>query len=243
MPKLFNPTPNDTCFLCGCQAHWISFNSKQMRCVEKITRCTGFVKKAQATRDANTTPEERTAHMKRMSKNGNAKLKKLHSDPKWLATKSEKISESIEQRGGHNGSNNPMFGRTHKKSTKRKQAVKAQNRDPKCYERGTDTKIKNGIATPKELKSAWDLYKEKVENITTRNWKKHHSKINPNNLPRGQEYELDHKFSKTEGFLNNVPPEVIGHYANLELISKNENRSKRTKCSITLTALYEAIKS
>jgi hypothetical protein len=243
MPKLFNPTPNDTCFLCGCQAHWISFNSKQMRCVEKITRCTGFVKKAQATRDANTTPEERTAHMKRMSKNGNAKLKKLHSDPKWLATKSEKISESIEQRGGHNGSNNPMFGRTHKKSTKRKQAVKAQNRDPKCYERGTDTKIKNGIATPKELKSAWELYREKVENITTQNWKKHHNRINPNNLPRGQEYELDHKFSKTEGFLNNVPPEVIGHYANLELIPKHKNRSKRTKCSITLTELYEAIKS
>ena len=171
-----------------------------MRCIEKITQCTGFVEKAQATRDANTTPEERAAHMKRMSKNGNAKLKKLHNDPEWLANKSEKISEAVEKRGGHS-------------------------------------------ATPKELKSAWELYREKVENITTQNWKKHHNRINPNNLPRGQEYELDHKFSKTEGFLNNVPPEVIGHYANLELIPKHKNRSKRTKCSITLTELYEAIKS
>jgi hypothetical protein len=243
MPKLFNPTPNDTCFLCGCQAHWISFNSKQMRCVEKITQCTGFVKKAQATRDANTTPEERTAHMKRMSKNGNAKLKKLYEDHEWATTQSKKISEAVEKRGGHSGSNNPMFGKTHKQSTKRKQAIKAQSRDPKCYEQATETKIKNGIATPKNLKTAWNLYREKVENITTKSWKNHHNKINPNNLPRGREYELDHKFSKTEGFLNNVAPEVIGHHANLELIPKNENRSKRTKCSTTLTELYKVIKS
>jgi hypothetical protein len=243
MPKLISPNFNDTCFLCGCQAYWISVNSKQLRCVEKITQCTGFINKAQSTRDANTTSEERKAHMKKMSKNGNAILKKLHNDPDWLVNKSKNISEAVEKRGGHSGSNNPMFGRTHKQSTKRKQAVKAQNRDPKCYEQGTDTKIKNGSATPKHLKSAWDLYREKVENITIKNWKKHYNKINPNNLPRGQQYELDHKFSKTEGFLNNVPPEVIGHYANLELIPKNQNRSKRTKCSITLTELYESTKS
>lgn len=243
MPKLTNITSNNTCFLCGSQAHWISFNSKQLRCTEKITQCPGHAKKAQATRIANTTPEERKAHMKRMSKNGNAKLKKLHNDPKWLAKKSEKISEAVESRGGHSGENNPMFGRKHKQSSKRKQATKAQHRDPNCYKKGTETKIKNGIATPKELKSAWDLYREKVENATVKNWKKYHDKINPNNLPRGQEYELDHKFSKTMGFLDNVPPEVIGHYANLELIPKGKNRSKRTKCSITITELYESIRS
>lgn len=243
MPKLTTIDVNNTCYLCGCQAHWISVNSKQLRCVEKITQCPGFVKQAQATRNANTTPDERKAHMTRMSKNGNAKLKHLHNDSEWLANKSEKISKAIEKRGGHSGENNPMFGRKHKQSTRSKQATKAQNRDPKCYDQGIETKIKKGIATPKELKSAWDLYREKVENITTKNWKKHHEKINPNNLPRGQEYELDHKFSKTMGFLNNIPPEVIGHYANLELILKADNRSKRTNCSITIAELYEAIKS
>jgi len=243
MPKLTTDDVYNTCYLCGCQAHYISYNSKKMRCVEKITQCPGFIKKAQASRDANTTPEERKAHMKRMSENGNTKLKKLHNDPVWLANKSKKISNSVERRGGHGGENNPMFGQKHKQSTKRKQSTKAQHRDPKCYEQGIETKIKKGIATPKESKSAWDLYREKVENITVKNWKKYHDKINPNNLLRGQEYELDHKFSKTMGFLNNIPPEIIGHYANLELITKNKNRSKRIKCSITITELYEAIKS
>ena len=242
MPKLTNITPNDTCFLCGSQAQWISINSKQLRCVEKITQCPGHAKKAQVTRDANTTPEERTAHMKRMSQNGNAKLKNLHSDPEWLADKSEKISEAVKKRGGHSGINNPMFGKTHKKSSKKKQEIKAQSRDPKCYEQATKTKIKNGIAIPKHLKTDFELYEEKVDNITYTSWRWHQSKINPNNLLRGIDYELDHKFSKTAGFINNVPPEIIGHYANLELISKNENRSKRTKCSITLNELYESIK-
>ena len=242
MPKLTNITPNNTCFMCGSQAHWISINSKQLRCTEKITQCPGHAKKAQATRDANTTPEERSAHMKHMSKNGNAKLKKLHTDPEWLANKSEKISEAVEKRGGHSGSNNPMFGKKHKNSSKKKQEVKAQSRDPKCYEQATETKIKNGIAIPKHLKTDFELYEEKVDNITRTSWQWHQNKINPTNLLRGQDYELDHKFSKIEGFNNNVPSEVIGHYANLELLPKNENRSKRTKCSITLAELYEAVK-
>ena len=130
----------------------------------------------------------------------------------------------------------------HKNSSKKKQEVKAQSRDPTCYERATETKIKNGIAIPKHLKTDFELYEEKVDNITYTSWRWHQNKINPTNLPRGTDYELDHKFSKTAGFINNVPPEVIGHYANLELIPKNENRSKRTKCSITLGELYEAIK-
>lgn len=242
MPKLTTITPNNTCFLCGCQAHYISYNSKQMRCVEKITQCSGFVKKAEASRQKNMTKEQRRAHMKMMSQNGNAKLKKLHDNPEWLHKKSNNISESVKSRGGHAGSNNPMFGKKHKSSSKKKQEIKAQSRDPKCYEQGTKTKIQNGICTPKELKTEWELYIEQVTNFTTRNWKKYQSIINPNNLPRGQLYELDHKFSKTEGFINNVPPEVIGHYANLELIPKNKNRSKRTKCFITLAELYEAIK-
>jgi hypothetical protein len=243
MPKLTNPTPNDTCFLCGCQAYWISFNSKQMRCVEKITQCTGFVKKAEAARQQNMTKEERRAHMKKMSARGIAELKKLYKDHEWVATQSKKISEAVEKRGGHSGSNNPMFGKKHKNSSKKKQEVKARSRDPKCYEQATETKIKNGIAIPKHLKTDFELYEEKVDNITYTSWRWHQNKINPNNLLRGAEYELDHKFSKTEGFINNVAPEVIGHYANLELIPKNENRSKRTKCSITLTELYKAIKS
>ena len=64
MPKLFNPTTNDTCFFCGAQALFVSFNSKQFRCVEKITQCPGFVKKAEESRQKNITTEQRKKQAK-----------------------------------------------------------------------------------------------------------------------------------------------------------------------------------
>lgn len=51
-------------------------------------------------------------------------------------------------------------------------------------------------------------------------------------------YHLDHKYSITEGFKNNVPPKVIGSIHNLEFIPYSENVKKGTKCSITLEELY-----
>ena len=192
MPKLNNPTPNDTCFLCGCQAHWISFNSKQMRCVEKITQCTGFVKKAEASRQQNMTKEERRAHMKQMSLRGNKRLAELHTDEQWRRTKGDNVS-----------------------------------------------KAKTTI--PTEQQSDWIIYEGVVDRITRESWLYHNSKINPDNLLRGREYELDHKYSKHQGFLNNVPPEVIGHYSNLQMIPRHSNRKKYNKCSITIDQLYEGI--
>src|SRR3989304_2870297 len=47
-------------------------------------------------------------------------------------------------------------------------------------------------------------------------------------------YHLDHKYSISEGFRNNIPPEVIGHIANLEFITWRKNSSKYKKCSITI---------
>lgn len=192
MPKLNNPTPNDTCFLCGCQAYWISFNSKQMRCVEKITQCTGFIKKAEAARQQNITKEERRAHMKQMSLRGNKRLAELHTDEQWRRTKGDNVS-----------------------------------------------KAKTTI--PVEQQSDWIIYEGIVDRITRESWLYHNSKINPDNLPRGREYELDHKYSKHQGFLNNVPPEVIGHYSNLQMIPRHSNRKKYNKCSITIDELYEGI--
>ncbi len=54
-------------------------------------------------------------------------------------------------------------------------------------------------------------------------------------------FHLDHKYSKLEGYKNNVSPEVIGHICNLEMIPYQENISKQSKCSITLETLLENI--
>lgn len=193
MPKLTTITPDNTCFLCGSQAHYISFNSKQMRCVEKITQCTGFAKKAEASRQKNMSKEDRRAHMKLMSERGNKQLVDLHTNEQWRRNKGNNIS-----------------------------------------------KAKTTI--PTDQKSDWIIYEGIVDRITRESWLYHNSKINPDNLPRGREYELDHKYSKHQGFLNNVPPEVIGHYSNLQMIPRHSNRKKYNKCSITLNELYEGIK-
>jgi hypothetical protein len=196
MPKLFNPTHNDTCFFCGCQAHYISFNSKQLRCVEKITQCLGFVKKAEASRQKNISPEQRQAHMKLMSQRGNAKLVELHKDKTWRKAKSSNITKG---------------------------------------------KVKNGSAIDPTHKDAWVLYEDAVDRITRESWIYYQHVINPLGLERGKLFELDHKFSKSEGFKNNVPPEVIGHPANLEMIETSTNRKKYSKSSIKLEELYNII--
>jgi hypothetical protein len=239
VPKLFNPTTDDTCFFCGAQALFVSFNSKQLRCAEKVTQCPGFVKKAEESRQNNMTPEERRKHMKKMSERGNATLKKLHADSEWIAKKSSKISAAVKRRGGHSGINNPMYGKSHSEESKKKLSERANKRNPACYSAATDTKISRGIAIPKEQKSDWELYREQVLNHTYKSWQHHQDKINPLGLERGSEYELDHKFSITEGFKQGVDPAVIGHFSNLKLIPKSDNRSKRIRCSITLEDLHQ----
>lgn len=239
MPKLTTVNTNNTCFLCGGQAFYISYNSKKMRCVEKITQCPGFVKKAEASRQRNMTAEERRSHMKTMSERGNSVLKELHTDSDWVAEKGSKISAAVKSRGGHSGTNNPMYGKSHSIDTKQKLSERANMRDPTCYAEATETKISRGIAIPKEQKTDWELYREQVLNHTYKSWQHHQDKINPLGLERGSEYELDHKFSITEGFKQGVDPAVIGHFVNLELIPKSVNRSKRIRCSITLEELLQ----
>lgn len=54
-------------------------------------------------------------------------------------------------------------------------------------------------------------------------------------------YHLDHKFSIYEGFKQNVPPYVIGHINNLEMIIGRNNLSKSRKCSIELDELVDSV--
>lgn len=52
-------------------------------------------------------------------------------------------------------------------------------------------------------------------------------------------YHLDHKYSIQQGYLNGVPPELIGSVKNLEFIPWEENVKKQNKCGITKEELYE----
>jgi hypothetical protein len=55
----------------------------------------------------------------------------------------------------------------------------------------------------------------------------------PNLKSRSKDFHLDHKYSMKMGFINDIPPEVIGSVVNLEILPAKLNSSKRAKCSIT----------
>lgn len=103
----------------------------------------------------------------------------------------------------------------------------------KCgYEQQVKTKIEqNSISDPK-LKNKFDIYRDNVRKLSNDNYQKFYYDINPNNLSRGKDYHLDHKFSILDGFLSDKLPEEIAHPSNLQIISAKENRSKGSKSYI-----------
>ena len=54
-------------------------------------------------------------------------------------------------------------------------------------------------------------------------------------------YHLDHKFSVVEGFKQNIPPYIIGHINNLEMLMGRNNLVKNRKCSIDKDVLIDSI--
>jgi len=52
---------------------------------------------------------------------------------------------------------------------------------------------------------------------------------------------LDHMYSISDGFKNNIPPYIIGHINNLVMIPALENIKKNNRSSISKTELFERI--
>jgi hypothetical protein len=159
------------------------------------------------------------------------------------------------------GKNNPMFGVSLKhpnslanlargywkgktqsddSNEKRSNKLKGIKRSQESIRKIIQTKIDKGIFwrpdDPEYIE--FKKYRRKVYYWTAKNdltLLDHHEK-------RGKfGYHLDHRYSITEGFKNNVPPKVIGSIYNLEFIPYNVNIVKGTKCSITLEKLYELL--
>jgi hypothetical protein len=95
---------------------------------------------------------------------------------------------------------------------------------------------KNGYFTPLELKTDFEKYKQLVWSYTRKN----NLNLLENYDKRGKStYHLDHKFSITQGFLNDIPPEIIGSIYNLEMLCHKDNIKKNSKCSITKEELLK----
>lgn len=86
-------------------------------------------------------------------------------------------------------------------------------------------------------------YKRRVVALTEKAWREFATLIAPDGGERGAHMHLDHRYSIARGFLDGIPADEIAHPANLALIPAEENRAKNAKCSITLSALREAIEA
>lgn len=92
-------------------------------------------------------------------------------------------------------------------------------------------------------KTSLDGYSVQVKRYTDRSYRDYKAFINPQGLTRAKgQYELDHIYSIREGYENKVPPEVIGHFTNLRMLTSSENGSKHSRCDKTLEELYRDFK-
>lgn len=105
-----------------------------------------------------------------------------------------------------------------------------------------ETRIKNGTQLDESDIKNYRIFKKIVTNKTLTIYRNNKEFINPNNLNRSDKtYHIDHKFSVKQGFLSNLPIEIITHPCNLELINYKENLIKQDNCSITLEKLLNDI--
>lgn len=104
-------------------------------------------------------------------------------------------------------------------------------------QKALQTRIANGQCSDPSQHSALTKYRAAVAKVTYRQ----PIHLLPNVEKRGHiefgGWHLDHKYSVNEGFLNNVPPEIIGDICNLEMICSHQNVKKQHHCSITLAEL------
>lgn len=161
------------------------------------------------------TPElekRRIASMKKAIAEGRRKLPTLTEEAKQARV--EKIKQTcLERYGVTNGS----------KTLKARKKI-------------SDKQIENG-ATPKSQRTDRRKYYDSVWYFTEQSWKEHFDDINPESINRSKN-ALDHIYSIQQGFRDNIPPYIVGHWTNLRVIPLNENSKKGMRCDKTKEQLF-----
>jgi len=122
--------------------------------------------------------------------------------------------------------------------------LKSEEELKEIYMKGYNTKIINGTLSNNGKKrifnNFYDMYKAKVWHFTNKNKLESIKNIEKRGRIglKNNPFHLDHKYSISEGFKNNIPAHIIGSIYNLEMIPALENCSKQDKCSILLEDLY-----
>lgn len=97
------------------------------------------------------------------------------------------------------------------------------------------TKIQKGLNLDPCLEYEFFVYKKAVQRETKKSLRLNKDLL----VKKNKKDSLDHKYSIFNGFINDVPPKIIGSIHNLEYINAAENAKKQTNCSIDLQTLVE----
>jgi hypothetical protein len=95
----------------------------------------------------------------------------------------------------------------------------------------------------REVRDSWDerqKYYAEVAYYTEKSWNENFYYLTENRkIERGPDFHLDHIYSRAQGFKEGISAEIIGHWTNLRLISRQENSAKRDRCDKTKEQLLE----
>ena len=94
-------------------------------------------------------------------------------------------------------------------------------------------------ATPHHLRPLKKIYYSVVSYYTEKSWREYQRVISPDGHNRKHPWALDHIYSRQQGFLDGIPPYIIGHWTNLQMLTVNENLAKSMRCDKTVDALFE----
>lgn len=85
-------------------------------------------------------------------------------------------------------------------------------------------------------------YKHRANQYMNTQYLRYKEILDPNGL-RSKNWHVDHIYSLTDGFINDVPINVISDISNLRMLPSSENYKKNKSSHKTLDALYEDYQS
>jgi len=97
------------------------------------------------------------------------------------------------------------------------------------------------IRIPFDQIEEFELYSKTVRSLTRFSFNKNIEYIENSKLKiiDSKNYHIDHIYSISDGFLNNIDPRIISSYINLRVISKVENLKKGKTSQMLLTELID----
>lgn len=100
----------------------------------------------------------------------------------------------------------------------------------------------DSIRIPFEEIELFETYSKTVRSLTRFIFSKNKKIIDPNGLKEldSKRYHIDHIYSISDGYLNDVDPKIIASVANLRVIDSLENLKKGKRSDITLESLLKS---